>query len=302
MTDSDEEVDTDSDRSEITKLSEEERKKLESIHQLRVKFLRLVHRLGQSSEDPIASHVLYRLEELVAGRPSSSPAFSLDAAIRTALELESQGKDDVLNLYILVIGKSGVGKSATINSIFSENKACIDAFEPATTSVKVITGMVDGVHIQVFDTPGLKTSGMDQCTNRKILASVKKATKKCPPDIVIYVDRLDSQTRDFDDLLMLRTITTSLGPQIWQSVIVTLSHAASAPPNGPFGAPLSYGVFVDQRCLALQQSIGQAVTNLHLTIPVSLVENHPSSCFVDALLLCENFVRSKRSPQTTRSN
>ncbi|CAM8973647.1 unnamed protein product [Rhodiola kirilowii] len=261
-------------------LSEEERKKLESIQQLRVKFLRLVHRLGQSSEDSIASQVLYRLV-LVAGRPSS-PAFSLDAAKRTAQELESQGKDDLnFSLNILVIGKSGVGKSAIINSIFGENKAGIDAFEPATTSVKVITGMVDGVHIRVFDTPGLTTSVMDQGTNRKILASVKKATKKCPPDIVLYVDRLDSQTRDLNDLPMLRTITGSLGPSIWRSAIVTLTHAASAPPDGPSGAPLSYEVFVAQRSHAVQQSIGQAVGDLRLMNPslmnpVSLAENHPS--------------------------
>uniref|UniRef100_A0A7N0TB97 AIG1-type G domain-containing protein n=1 Tax=Kalanchoe fedtschenkoi TaxID=63787 RepID=A0A7N0TB97_KALFE len=261
-------------------LSEGERKKLESIQQLRVKFLRLVHRLGQSSEDSIAAQVLYRLV-LVAGRPSNQ-AFSLDAAKKTAQELESQGKDDInFSLNILVIGKSGVGKSATINSIFGENKAGINAFEPATTSVKEITGVVNGVHIRVFDTPGLKTSVMDQATNRKILASVKKATKKFPPDIVLYVDRLDSQTRDLNDLPLLRTITSSLGASIWRNAIVTLTHAASAPPDGPSGAPLSYEVLVAQRSHAVQQSIGQAVGDLRLMNPslmnpVSLAENHPS--------------------------
>uniref|UniRef100_A0A7N0TT84 AIG1-type G domain-containing protein n=1 Tax=Kalanchoe fedtschenkoi TaxID=63787 RepID=A0A7N0TT84_KALFE len=261
-------------------LSQEERKKLESIQQLRVKFLRLIHRLGQSSEDSIAAQVLYRLV-LVAGRPSNQ-AFSLDAAKKTALELESQGEGNLnFSLNILVIGKSGVGKSATINSIFGDHKAGINAFEPATTSVKEITGVIDGVHIRVFDTPGLKTSVMDQATNRKILASVKKETKRCPPDIVLYVDRLDSQTRDLNDLPLLRTITSSLGASIWRSAIVTLTHAASAPPDGPSGAPLSYEVFVAQRSHAVQQSIGQAVGDLRLMNPslmnpVSLAENHPS--------------------------
>ncbi|MCI20261.1 translocase of chloroplast 159 chloroplastic-like, partial [Trifolium medium] len=92
--------------------------------------------------------------------------------------------------------------------------------------------MVDGVKIRVFDTPGLKSSAFEQSYNRKVLSNVKKLTKKCPPDIVLYVDRLDLQTRDMNDLPMLRSVTSALGPSIWRNVIVTLTHAASAPPDG----------------------------------------------------------------------
>ncbi|XP_044502008.1 translocase of chloroplast 159, chloroplastic-like [Mangifera indica] len=265
---------------ELKNLSEEEKKKLEKLQQLRVKFLRLVHRLGQSPEDSIAAQVLYRLS-LVAGRQTGQ-LFNLDAAKRTALQLEAEGKDDLdFSLNILVLGKTGVGKSATINSIFGEEKTLIDAFGPGTTSVKEIVGMVDGVKIRVIDTPGLKSSGMEQGANRKALSSIKKFTKKCPPDIILYVDRLDSQTRDLNDLPLLRSISNTLGPSIWRSVIVTLTHAASAPPDGPSGSPLSYEVFVAQRSHVVQQSIGQAVGDLRLMNPslmnpVSLVENHPA--------------------------
>ncbi|KAJ9696480.1 hypothetical protein PVL29_008619 [Vitis rotundifolia] len=231
-------------------LSEEDKRKLEKIQLIRVKFLRLVQRLGHSPEDSIVGQVLYRLA-LLAGRQT--------------------GKDDLnFSLNILVLGKSGVGKSATINSIFGEQKALINAFEPATTTVREIIGTVDGVKIRVFDTPGLKSSFLEQ-----------GFTKKCPPDIVLYVDRLDAQTRDLNDLPLLRTITSSLGPSIWRSAIVTLTHGASAPPDGPSGAPLSYETYVSQRSHVVQQSIGQAVGDLRLMNPslmnpVSLVENHPS--------------------------
>ncbi|XP_059659547.1 translocase of chloroplast 159, chloroplastic isoform X2 [Cornus florida] len=261
-------------------LSEEEKKKLEQLQLIRVKFLRLVQRLGRSPEESIAAQVLYRLA-LVAGRQTNQ-LFSLDAAKRTAMQFEAEGKDDLnFSVNILVLGKSGVGKSATINSIFSEEKALIHAFEPATTTVKEISGMVDGVKIRVFDTPGLKSSILEQAFNRKVLSSINKFTKKNPPDIVLYVDRLDTQTRDLNDLPLLRTITSCLGPSIWRSSIVTLTHAASAPPDGPSGSPLSYEVFVSQRSHVVQQSIGQAVGDLRmmspsLMNPVSLVENHPS--------------------------
>ncbi|KAI8522686.1 hypothetical protein RHMOL_Rhmol13G0015800 [Rhododendron molle] len=260
-------------------LTEEETKKLEKLQQIRVKFLRLVQRLGVSPDESVAAQVLYRLA-LVGGRQTSQ-AFSLDAAKRTATQLEEEGKEDLdFSVNILVLGKSGVGKSATINSIFGEEKSFIDAFERATTTVKEISGVVDGVKIKVFDTPGLKSGVMEQGFNRRVLSSVTKVTKKSPPDIVLYVDRLDSQTRDLNDMPLLKTITGCLGQSIWRSAIVTLTHAASAPPDGPSGSPLSYDVFVTQRSHVVQQSIGQAVGDLRmmspsLMNPVSLVENHP---------------------------
>lgn len=261
-------------------LSEEEKKKIEKIQLVRVKFLRLVRRLGVSPEDTGVSKVLYRLAT-VAGRHFSQ-TFSLElAAKRLAMQLEAEGKDDLdFSLNILVLGKTGVGKSATINSIFGMEKAMIGAFEPVTTTVKEIVGTVGGVKIRFLDTPGLRSSVMEQSINRKILASVKKFLKKFPPDIVLYVDRLDTRTENLNDLPLLRLITGSLSASIWVNAVIALTHAASAPPDGPLGSPLSYDNFVSRRSYVIQQCISEAVGDMRLMQPslmhpVSLVENHP---------------------------
>ncbi|XP_074268536.1 translocase of chloroplast 159, chloroplastic-like isoform X2 [Silene latifolia] len=260
-------------------LSEEDKKKLQNLQQLKVKFLRLVQRVGFTAEHSLAAQVLYKLA-VFAGRPVS-PAYSLDNAKQTAAQLEAEGKELDFSLNILVLGKSGVGKSAIINSILGEEKVKVNAFETETTSVNAVYGDVDGVKIRFIDAPGLRSSAVEQGYNRKVLASVKKLTNKYPPDVMFYVDRLDSQTRDLNDLPLLKTITNSLGASIWRNAIITLTHASSAPPDSQSGT-LSYEVLVAQRSHIVQQLIGQAVgemrlMNLNMTNPVSLVENH-SAC------------------------
>ncbi|KAK2645941.1 hypothetical protein Ddye_021136 [Dipteronia dyeriana] len=261
-------------------LSEEEKRVIDKIQHLRLKFLRLVKKLSLSADDPIVAQVLYRLA--LALGSLSVQAYSLESAKRITMQHETEGEDELdFSLNILVLGKTGVGKSATINSIFSKETTTIDAFKPSTTSVKVIVETIDGIKIRILDTPGFRSPVMQQNVNRKILASIKKSVKKCPPDVVLYVDRLDTHTRDHSDLPLLKSITASLGSSIWQNAIVSLTHAASDPPDGPSGSPLSYEVFVAQRSHVIRQSISRAIGDLRMMNqsmmhPVSLVENHPS--------------------------
>ncbi|XP_072994082.1 translocase of chloroplast 159, chloroplastic-like [Typha latifolia] len=265
-------------------VNDEEKKLHEKVEQIRVKFLWLIHRLGYSPEDTVAMQVLHRLslaEGIRRGRQTNH-AFSLAEARKKAVELEGKGKEDLdFSCNILVLGATGVGKSATINSIFGEEKSQTNAFGPATASVREIVGTVDGVKIRIIDTPGLKSSGMDQALNRKILLSVKKYTKRCPPDIVLYVDRMDTHTRDFNDLPLLRSITSTLGSSIWFKTIIALTHAAAPPPYGPSGSQLSYDMFVAKRSHLVQQVLRQAAGDMRLMNPVGLVENH-SSCRMNA--------------------
>ncbi|OMO74473.1 Translocon at the outer envelope membrane of chloroplast [Corchorus capsularis] len=258
--------------------SDETREKLQLI---RVKFLRLAHRLGQTPHNVVVAQVLYRLglaEQLRGRNGGRVGAFSFDRASAMAEQLEAAGNEPLdFSCTIMVLGKTGVGKSATINSIFDEIKFGTDAFQTGTKKVQDVMGTVHGIRVRVIDTPGLLPSWSDQRQNEKILHSVKRFIKKTPPDIVLYLDRLDMQSRDFGDMPLLRTITEIFGPSIWFNAIVVLTHAASAPPDGPNGTASSYDMFVTQRSHVVQQAIRQAAGDMRLMNPVSLVENH-SAC------------------------
>lgn len=258
--------------------SDETREKLQMI---RVKFLRLAHRLGQTPHNVVVAQVLYRLglaEQLHGRSGGRVGAFSFDRASAMAEQLEASGNGPLdFSCTIMVLGKSGVGKSATINSIFDEVKFNTDAFQMGTKKVQDVVGTVQGIKVRVIDTPGLLPSWSDQRQNEKILLTAKRFIKKTPPDIVLYLDRLDMQSRDFSDMPLLRTITEIFGATIWFNAIVVLTHAASAPPEGPNGAASSYDMFVTQRSHVVQQAIRQAAGDMRLMNPVSLVENH-SAC------------------------
>ncbi|KAM7271034.1 hypothetical protein ACFE04_030248 [Oxalis oulophora] len=253
----------------------------EKLQMIRVKFLRLALRLGQTPHNVVVAQVLYRLglaEQLRGGNGGRVGPVSYDRANAMAEQLEAAGQVPLdFSCTIMVLGKTGVGKSATINSIFDEVKFSTDAFQMGTKKVQDVVGTVQGIKVRVIDTPGLLPSWSDQRHNEKILQSVKQFVNKTPPDIVLYLDRLDMQSRDFGDMPLLRTITDTFGPSIWFNAIVVLTHAASAPPDGPNGTTPSYDMFVTHRSHVVQQAIRQAAGDMRLMNPVSLVENH-SAC------------------------
>ncbi|ONM11162.1 translocase of chloroplast 159, chloroplastic [Zea mays] len=258
-------------------MTDEENKIYRKVDMARIKYMRLVHRLGYDINHQVPVQVLYRLslvEGFKRGRMTNHSS-ETENAWKRALQHEAEAIDDLeFSCNVLVLGKTGVGKSATINSIFGEDKCKTNAFLPATSSVKEITGVVDGVKFRVIDTPGLGTSSKDEKSNRKVLNAVKKYMTRCPPDIILYVDRLDTQREEANSLFLLRSITSVLGLSIWPRTIITLSHSGGAPPEGPNGSEVNYDILVTHRTRAIQQSIRQITNDPQIENPVALVENH----------------------------
>ena len=259
--------------------SDEDATRTYELQMLRIKLLRLASRLKQSPRNTVVAQVIYRLElaeQLKAGKgaqkdPSNA---SFDRAVALAQQAENESSDADLDFTctILLLGKSGVGKSAVINSLLGEGSAPSGTADADTTKkVTLIEKKIHGMTLRLIDTPGLQASASDIRYNSAIMNDAKKFTKQHKPDIVLYFDRLDIPSRsDAADLPLLKQITNTLGQAIWFNAIVVLTHAATAPPDGANGQPISYEMYVAQRSHIVQQTIRQAAGDMRLMNPVAL--------------------------------
>ncbi|PSS13890.1 Translocase of chloroplast like [Actinidia chinensis var. chinensis] len=264
--------------------SSTEKKKLDplaKIESLQIKFLRLLRRLGLPQDNLVVAKVLYRihLASLIRAGELDLKRVNLtsDRAKKIAAEQEASGVPELdFSFRVLVLGKTGVGKSATINSIFDQTRAMTDAFQPATDRIQEIVGMSNGVKISFIDSPGLLPSSTSTFRrNRKILCSVKRFIKKSPPDIVLFFERLDPMIASYSDFPLMKLITEVFGSAIWFNTILVMTHSFSALPEGPNGYPVSYESYVNQCTELIQHYIHQAVSDSKLKNPVLFVENHP---------------------------
>ncbi|GJN30848.1 hypothetical protein PR202_gb19186 [Eleusine coracana subsp. coracana] len=171
------------------------------------------------------------------------------AATQTKLH-ELLGKlkeENVSTLTVLVMGKGGVGKSSTVNSIVGERVATVSAFQSEGLRPTMCSRTRAGFTLNIIDTPGLIEGGY---INEQAVEIIKRFLLGKTIDVLLYVDRLDAYRMDTLDEQVIRAITNSFGKDIWRRALVVLTHAQLSPPDG-----IDYNDFFTKRSEALLRYI-----------------------------------------------
>ncbi|XP_024983461.1 uncharacterized protein LOC112519520 [Cynara cardunculus var. scolymus] len=181
--------------------------------------------------------------------------------------LKEKKKD---RLTILVMGKGGVGKSSTVNSIIGERAVTVNAFQSETPRPTMVSRERSGFTLNIIDTPGIVEGGY---INNQALDIIKRFLLNKTIDVLLYVDRLDAYRVDSLDVKIVKAISNSFGQEIWHRAIIVLTHAQLSPPDC-----LSYDEFLARRSEALLKVVhlGARFKKKDIqkfSIPVGLVEN-----------------------------
>jgi GTP-binding protein len=179
-------------------------------------------------------------------------------------------QEDVSTLTILVLGKGGVGKSSTVNSLLGERAVTVSSFQSEALRPVMVSRTRAGFTLNIIDTPGLVEAGY---VSHQSLELIKRFLLNKTIDIMLYVDRLDTYRVDELDRQIVSAITDSFGKQIWYKSLLVLTHAQLSPPDN-----LDYEVFVSKRSEAILRTVRTGAKFWkrdfeEFSIPVILAEN-----------------------------
>ena len=124
----------------------------------------------------------------------------------------------------MLVGRTGVGKSSTINSLMGQHVATVGDSEPTTFQVSPYLLRKSGVDFTIWDTPGL-CDALDNANDQQYMEQISERVDEV--DCLWFVSRLDETRLSSDEQYALLLITNTLGADIWDRSLIVFTHACN---------------------------------------------------------------------------
>ena len=132
-------------------------------------------------------------------------------------------------LNFLLLGRTGKGKSSTVNSFFGQEVAPVGDYEPTTITVEQYDHEINGIPVRIWDTPGLCDDLEEEDNDRRYLQEVCEKIKEI--DSVWFVASLDDTRVGADEKRGIQEISLALGKEVWQRGLIVFTFADKVSPD-----------------------------------------------------------------------
>ncbi|MEH2432938.1 MAG: GTPase [Nostoc sp.] len=159
---------------------------------------------------------------IVNGKESLSSVFSdyFSSLIET-LQISRNKK-----FVFLLVGRTGVGKSSTINTLMGKEVAPTSRRKPTTMDVNYHENEINGIHFTVVDTPGLCDDHPEKGNDQNYLELIRSKVKQI--DLLWFVTPIYETRIRSDELNGIKLISEALGVEIWKHAVIVFTFADKA--------------------------------------------------------------------------
>ena len=168
-------------------------------------------------------------------------------------------------LVFLLVGRTGVGKSSTVNSLMGKPIALVGDYEATTMEVEYYESNFNGIEFMVVDTPGLCDDIESEGNDEKYLARMRSKVPQV--DSMWFVSRLDDTRVTADEKRGIKLISEAFTPEIWKHAVIVFTYANSV-------GEARYQEALSKRTELIKKEIAKyATTKLANDIPSLAVDN-----------------------------
>lgn len=126
----------------------------------------------------------------------------------------------------LLVGRTGVGKSSTINALMGKQVAATSRRKPTTMDVTFYDNEINGVSFTVIDTPGLCDDVIEEGNDYKYVELISSKVNKI--DLIWFVTPIYETRIRRDELDGIKIITEAFGSDVWKHSIIVFTFADKA--------------------------------------------------------------------------